>query len=85
MSRAISKEEFYIIMYDIFFRAFPRSDYTFEDIQEIQAEIRRYVDSKEYAPTLEIILKDPPENLTQYKNEAVEIARKNAIEKGFYE
>jgi len=85
MSRAISKEEFYIIMYDIFFRAFPRSDYTFEDIQEIQAEIRRYVDSEEYAPTLEIILKDPPENLTQYKNEAVEIARKNAIEKGFYE
>jgi protein associated with RNAse G/E len=85
MSRAISKEEFYIIMYDIFFRAFPRSDYTFEDIQDIQKGIRDYVDSEEYAPTLEIILKDPPENLTQYKNEAVEIARKNAIEKGFYE
>ena len=82
MSRAISKEEFYIIMYDIFFKAFPRSDYTFEDIQEIQKEIRDYVDSDEYASTLEIILKDPPENLTQYKSEAIAIARKNAEEKG---
>jgi protein associated with RNAse G/E len=82
MSRAISKEEFYIIMYDIFFKAFPRSDYTFEDIQDIQKEIRRYVDSKEYAPTLKKILADPPENMTQYKNEAIQIARKNAEEKG---
>lgn len=82
MAREISKEEFYIIMYDIFFKAFPRSDYTFEDIQEIQKEIRDYVDSKEYAKTLDIILKDPPENLNQYKKEAIEIARKNAEEKG---
>ena len=84
MSR-MSKEEFYIIMYDVFFKSFPRNDYTFEDIQDIQKGIRDYVDSEEYAPTLEILLKDPPQNLTQFKNEAVEIARKNAIDKGFYE
>lgn len=84
MSR-MSKEEFYIIMYDVFFKSFPRSDYTFEDIQDIQKGIREYVNSEEYAPTLKILLKDPPQNLTKFKSEAVEIARKNAIEKGFYE
>jgi len=85
MSHSFSKEEFYIIMYDVFFKAFPRSDYTFEDIQEIQKGIRDYVNSKEYAPTLEVLLKNPPQNLTQFKNEAIEIARQNATEKGLYE
>ena len=82
MSHSFSKEEFYIIMYDVFFKAFPRSDYTFEDIQEIQKGIRDYADSKEFAPKLERLLKNPPENMTQYKNEAIEIARKNSEEKG---
>ena len=85
MSHSFSKEEFYIIMYDIFFKAFPRSDYTFEDIQDIQKGIRDYVDSKEYAPTLEILLKNPPKNLTQFKSEAIKNARQTAIEKGLYE
>ena len=82
MAREISKEEFYIIMYDVFFKAFPRSDYTFEDIQEIQKEIRDYADSKEFAPKLEILLKSPPVNINEYKAEAMEIARKNSEEKG---
>lgn len=85
MSHSFSKEEFYIIMYDVYFKAFPRSDYTFEDIQDIQKGIRDYVNSKEYAPTLKILLKNPPQNLTKFKSEAIEIARKNAIEKGLYE
>ena len=82
MSDPLSKEEFYIIMYEVFFKSFPRSNYTFEEIQEIQQGIRDYVNSKEYAPTLEILLKDPPQNITQFKNEAIGIARKNAIDKG---